>query len=170
VLLWRVNVDSVHVECMRKALALARKCRPIPTAFCVGCVVTKTGTSAVIASGYSRELEGNTHAEECALRKLLLGQDGKVPTGDLDLYTTMEPCSLRLSGNSPCTDRILAFNRALAPSCRIANIYLAVVEPSDFVNCDGINRLHAAGLSISQVQGFQDVCLRVARGQDPPSN
>ncbi|KNZ57066.1 uncharacterized protein VP01_2251g3 [Puccinia sorghi] len=166
--LLRESVDELQVRCMRKALALARVCTPIPTAFCVGCVLTKAGTSEIVASGYSRELEGNTHAEECAIKKLLQGS--VVPTGDLDLYTTMEPCSLRLSGNTPCTDLILGFNRTHLPRSRIANIYLGVVEPNDFVNCDGVNRLQGAGLNIFQVLGFQDECLSVARGQNPAFN
>ncbi|KAI9604636.1 hypothetical protein KEM48_002391 [Puccinia striiformis f. sp. tritici PST-130] len=100
---------ELHFDCMRKAIALARQCKPIPTAFCVGCLMTKTGTSEVISEGYSRELEGNTHAEQCAIMKILNQLSSpNIPTYmDIDLYTTMEPCSVRLSGNKPCTDLIL---------------------------------------------------------------
>ncbi|PLW07994.1 hypothetical protein PCANC_23322 [Puccinia coronata f. sp. avenae] len=162
--------DEMHVECMRKAIALARLCTPIPTAFCVGCVVTKAGTGEIVSEGYSRELEGNTHAEQCAIQKLEEdARSGSLPTGDLDLYTTMEPCSVRLSGNKPCADRILQFNRAHHPLLTIKNIYLGVVEPDDFVNCDGVRKLHDSGLSIVQVVGFQEECLRVARGEETVS-
>ncbi|OAV89027.1 hypothetical protein PTTG_08268 [Puccinia triticina 1-1 BBBD Race 1] len=162
--------DELHFECMRKAIALARLSKPIPTAFCVGCLMTKTGTLEVVSTGYSRELEGNTHAEQCAIMKLLDGRSASMPTGDLDLYTTMEPCSVRLSGNKPCADLILEFNRSHHPHLRIKNIYLGVVEPDDFVNCDGVKKLQDSGLTIFQVIGFKEECLKIARGEDTNSS
>ncbi|EFP89290.1 hypothetical protein PGT21_008356 [Puccinia graminis f. sp. tritici] len=160
--------DEIPLECMRKAIALARLCKPIPTAFCVGCLMTKTGTGEVVSEGYSRELEGNTHAEQCAIMKLspLDGPSSSMLAGDLDLYTTMEPCSIRLSGNKPCADLILQFNRSHHPHLRIKNIFLGVVEPDDFVNCEGVKKLQDSGLTIIQVVGFKEECLRIARGED----
>ena len=35
---------------------------PVDTAYCVGCVIVKN--NVVISTGYSRELPGNTHAED----------------------------------------------------------------------------------------------------------
>ncbi|KAH9463312.1 hypothetical protein Pst134EA_015395 [Puccinia striiformis f. sp. tritici] len=159
---------ELHFDCMRKAIALARQCKPIPTAFCVGCLMTKTGTSEVISEGYSRELEGNTHAEQCAIMKILNQLSSpNIPTYmDIDLYTTMEPCSVRLSGNKPCTDLILELNQSHHLHRRIKNVYLGVAEPDDFVNCDGIRKLQENGITIIQVVGFKEECLRVARGED----
>lgn len=154
----------------------------------------------IISWGFSRELPGNTHAEECALLKLGLGaveqdeQDGRasepaalgagapavakgeaadlpatnVPSpsasgahapaavestttapsqGALHLppvatvYTSMEPCSVRLSGRPPCTDRLLA--------CRARRVVVAVPEPPKFVAaCEGTVRLRAAGCEV----------------------
>ena len=93
---------------LKQALDEARRCIPTPTAYCVGCVIVDAATQTILSTGFSRELAGNTHAEECALAKL----KPKVETKDrelkaLDMYATMEPCSERLSGNKPCTDRIL---------------------------------------------------------------
>ena len=59
----------------------------------------------------ARRLLGNTHAEECALDKFMCehaGEGGKraVPSSAI-MYTTMEPCSKRLSGKKPCVERII---------------------------------------------------------------
>lgn len=160
------TTDPVRVDCMHRALALARLSNPIPTAFCVGCVITKADTSDVISEGYSRELEGNTHAEQCAILKMMNHSSAGInPEGDLDLYTTMEPCSVRLSGHQPCTDLIIAFNRSHHPKLRIKNVYLGVFEPSDFVDCDGFKKLTDHGITVVQVIGLSDECLKVARGQ-----
>ena len=85
-------------------------CRSV---FCVGCIITDAQTNAILSTGYSRELPGNTHAEECALSKLISqvqAQPQSTSSASLNLYTSMEPCSERLSGSTPCAQRILSFN------------------------------------------------------------
>lgn len=92
-----------HIDFLCVALDEARKCVPTLTAFCVGCVITAShGSSepAILATGYSRELPGNTHAEANALAKLsLLSPDEirdimlvDIPSIDglsMDVYTTL---------------------------------------------------------------------------------
>lgn len=146
---------------MRLALEEAAKCEPTPTAFCVGSIIASGSSSAdhsrVLATGYSRELPGNTHAEQCALDKLPAG------SGEgLDLYTTLEPCSTRLSGNVPCVDRILAL-----PKGTIARVLMGVEEPDDFVACEGTRKLRDAGVEVVTVAGFADECLKAARRGHP---
>src|SRR5271170_4714857 len=119
---------------LRLALNEAKKCVPTPTAYCVGCVIVNPNTKTVIASGYSRELPGNTHAEENALTKLSKEANFKELRG-LDMYATMEPCSERLSGNKPCTDRILESGGL------IGRVILGVREPDTFVRCVGVEKL-----------------------------
>lgn len=93
---------------MELALKEAAKCGPTTTAFSVGAVLVNG--SETLSTGYSRELIGNTHAEQCALEKYFTQVGAReVPEGTV-LYTTMEPCSFRLSGNEPCVHRILAQN------------------------------------------------------------
>merc|ERR1719230_1660671 len=87
---------------MLQAVEYANKSTPVSTAYCVGCVIVKNNT--VIATGYSRELPGNTHAEESALMKLNVEN---ISAEGSDLYSTMEPCSERLSGNIPCSHHII---------------------------------------------------------------
>src|ERR1700756_81083 len=111
--------QETHRSFLRQALSLARISPPKPTNFRVGCVIVSyptTSEPAVLSTGYTLELEGNTHAEQNALSKL--ASQHNIPesrladllTPDLNatLYTTLEPCGLRLSGNIPCVERIIA--------------------------------------------------------------
>jgi len=170
--------DELHIQYLREALSEAAKCTPTPTAFCVGCVlVARYPTNAtqqprVLAKGYSRELPGNTHAEANALTKAFKlspehlselfptnAEDDKPTIDDLlkhtDVYTTLEPCSVRTSGLAPCADALIA---AKVPRC-----FIGVGEPDDFVQCQGAQRLKAAGCQVIWVKGLEKECLAAAR-------
>jgi tRNA pseudouridine synthase 8/2,5-diamino-6-(5-phospho-D-ribitylamino)-pyrimidin-4(3H)-one deaminase len=137
---------------MELALAEARKCGETQTQFNVGAVLVLDG--AVLATGHLRELPGNTHAEQCALQKYTEAH-GEVPEGT-ELYTTMEPCTLRLSGNEPCADRIL--------QTRIRTCFVGVVEPDDFVaNNTSRAKLEAAGVEYIHMPGYEAQCLEIAK-------
>jgi len=167
------DVDP-HLMLMRIALEEARKCEPTPTAFCVGAILAVRwpgeSSTKVLATGYSRELPGNTHAEANALVKArALPQDrlreiipSLPPNVDVDLllshadiYTTMEPCSVRTSGLSPCADTLIA--------ARIRKCYIGVGEPDDFVTCEGAKKLTVAGIEVVWIKGLEEECLAVAR-------
>lgn len=77
---------------MDLAILEARKCVSVSTAYNVGAILLLSNKN--IITGYSRELIGNTHAEQCCIMKAV-GQD---LTNSI-MYTTMEPCNERLSGN-----------------------------------------------------------------------
>jgi pyrimidine deaminase RibD-like protein len=156
---------------MKIALAEAEKCTPTTTAFCVGCVLVFRGLEnpVILSTGYSRELEGNTHAEANALSKAnnltpdALSALSIPPTfpsvvhvlAHTDAYTTMEPCSVRLSGLAPCADALIAAG--------IRRCFIGVGEPDDFVQCEGARKLKDAGIEVHWVKGLEDDCLRVAR-------
>lgn len=200
------GVHPAHVRWMLAALSEADHCESVPTAFSVGCVIA-VGAAQLgepeaalsrqalleplpLSTGYSRELPGNTHAEECALEKLVRhcahtpGEQGsgadaasRTPL-ELIMYTTMEPCSERLSGNTPCVDRIKAFNakppittaawllsavqkgRDAPGSVAVPNADMAlrplrirlvvqgVQEPEDFVRCQGQRTLRDAHIEV----------------------
>lgn len=166
----------------------------------------------VVVTGYSRELPGNTHAEECCLLKLAaLGADtgsrddyfeddddedigesavtlvaGTAATGaavggygsgrcsnsssadnnrnsnrsDRKLksrrkwimYSTMEPCSTRLSGNRSCSDRLIASG--------IRQVYVGVREPDHFVKTVvGVENMVEKGIEVIHIPGLEDECL-----------
>lgn len=146
---------------MELALKEAAKCTPSPTAFCVGAIIVKTTSTShpdPLSTGFSRELEGNTHAEQCAIDKLVAGKgeaSAKETLQGADMYTTMEPCSVRLSGNKPCTDRIL--------ECGITRVFLGTMEPDEFVKCEGVRLLQDKGVEVYNVPGFAEKCLLEAR-------
>ncbi|KAF8798077.1 diaminohydroxyphosphoribosylamino-pyrimidine deaminase [Phlegmacium glaucopus] len=161
-----------HIQYLRLAITEAEKCTPIPTAFCVGCVLVARlpGIPPVIlATGYSRELPGNTHAEANALLKgqMISAEElsSLFPTKEpvqynsllphTDIYTTLEPCSIRTSGLRPCADALV--------ESKIKRCIIGVGEPDDFVQCEGAQRLKDAGIEVIWLDGLQEECLAVAR-------
>lgn len=159
----------VHVANMLLALRLASQCEPTETAFCVGCVITESENNVILATGYSRETPGNTHAEEVALNRLIAqSSDAQNFSGtlSLNLYTTMEPCSERLSKKAACVERIVNFNQAkhvlaldAGPPKRlqIVSVYQGVREPNDFVLCKGTQELRNKGLRVETVDPGVDL-------------
>ena len=126
---------------------------PVDSAYCVGAVLVKNGN--VIAMGFSRELPGNTHAEECCLLKV---DNAK----GCIMYTTMEPCSKRLSGmwvrkkknkvgKKSCTELLIEHN--------ISRVVIGAYEPSLFVQCEGTTLLSNAGIDVVHLPSWTDRCL-----------
>ncbi|KAJ6547634.1 cytidine deaminase-like protein [Mycena capillaripes] len=168
------------VSVLQLALAEAYKCEPSPTAFCVGCVLAVAwpdddSEPTILATGYSRELPGNTHAEANALAKLNALTPSQIqslfPTATppridqifprLDVYTTMEPCSVRTSGLAPCADALIA--------ARVRRCFIGVGEPDDFVNCEGAQKLKDAGIDVVWMAGLEEECLKAARRGHGPT-
>lgn len=152
---------------MKHALDLARKSPPKPTNYRVGAVLVDAASNKILSTGFTLELPGNTHAEQCCFAKLaerhgvaeeelgtvLLPAGG----GGAVLYTTMEPCSVRLSGNLPCADRILRIGRG------VRTVYVGVTEPDKFVETNtGRRALEAAGIGFVHVPGLEKDILEVA--------
>lgn len=173
-----ISDSSDHLAFMKLALDEARKCIPTPTAFCVGCVIVAPVRSAtgaeekmILSTGYSRELAGNTHAEANALAKAQdlssaelekffpegIPSDGGV--GGLleksDVYTTLEPCSIRTSGLPACADALVA--------AQVRRCYVGVAEPDDFVICEGAEKLKKGGVEVIWLKGLEQDCLDAAR-------
>jgi pyrimidine deaminase RibD-like protein len=152
-----------HKAYMRLALEQAQKSPPKPTNYRVGAVVVDSAANEILATGFTLELPGNTHAEQCCFIKLA-GKHGvseenlkdALPS-ELDLYTTVEPCSKRLSGNLPCVERVLRL-----AGC-IRTVYVGIMEPETFVaENTGKKSLEHAGISVVHVEGFEKEILEVA--------
>ncbi|KJK62240.1 Cytidine and deoxycytidylate deaminase zinc-binding region [Aspergillus parasiticus SU-1] len=159
-----------HKGYMEYALEKARLSPPSPTKFCVGAVLVDADRNEILSTGYSMELPGdrpgdpgNTHAEHCCLIKI--AERYKMTEDELDivlpkntiLYTTMEPCSKRLSGNRTCTDRILAL------ASRISVVYVGIKEPGVFI-AENLGRwmLEDAGVQVKFVGGMEHRIFEVA--------
>lgn len=125
----------------------------------------------VLSTGYSRELPGNTHAEANALAKarnlssvelasLFRGATQPIPNlvdllSNADVYTTLEPCSVRTSGLAPCTDALIA--------AKVRRCLIGVGEPDDFVNCEGAQKLKESNIEVIWLKGLEEECLEAAR-------
>lgn len=158
-----------HRAYMEYALAQAKKSPPKPTNYAVGAVLVDASSNTILADGYTLELQGNTHAEQCCLMKLSTKYDvpeeklGQVLPPNLALYTTVEPCSKRLSGNIPCAERILRLAGV------IKTVYVGVLEPKKFVQENtGRSALEEAGVHFVHVGGLEDEILAVAKAGHIP--
>jgi pyrimidine deaminase RibD-like protein len=119
------------------------------------------------------ELPGNTHAEQNCLRKLRGDDDAADEDGEGDggaaqlppgtvLYSTVEPCAMRLSGNRACVARVLA-TRGGAGGGGIATVVYGLREPGTFVGeSAGRRELEAAGVEVVVVPGLEEEILAVA--------
>lgn len=155
-----------HEEYMNYALSLAHQSPPKPTNYRVGALLLDTDTNKILATGYTLELEGNTHAEQCCFIKLSKAhqvqeeQLGDVLPPNTVLYTTIEPCAKRLSGNLTCVDRILGI---VKKGKGIKSVYVGVKEPERFVGQNpGRSKLEAAGVNVVLVGGLEQEILEVA--------
>ncbi|KAH9889619.1 cytidine deaminase-like protein [Xylariomycetidae sp. FL2044] len=149
-----------HNAYMLYAVERARKSPPAPTKFCVGAVLVDADKNEILSTGYSEELPrdrpndpGSTHAEHCCFIKV--GDKHGIRDADIHavlprntvLYTTMEPCNERLSGNRTCCERITGLKGA------IKTVYVGIREPSTFIaDNQGIKRLEAAGIKVVMVE------------------
>ncbi|MGH3427761.1 MAG: deaminase [Pseudonocardiaceae bacterium] len=130
----------VDYEWMRVAIGLAYQCPPSPGAFSVGAVIVDRNGEE-ISRGYSRETDGQVHAEESALARLAHG-DPRLRTATI--YSTLEPCSQRKSRPRTCTQLILAAG--------IPRVVMAWREPSLFVaDCRGYELLADAGVAVVEI-------------------
>ncbi|KAJ2023259.1 hypothetical protein IWW57_004189 [Coemansia sp. S610] len=141
--------SSRDVELMRMAIDAGKACTSVDTAYNVGAVIASGDKQRVLSTGYSRQHPGNTHAEECAL--LAIADSKDLPSSVL--YTTMEPCSRRLSGNKPCVARILESG--------IKWVYVGVREPPNFVQCTGAEELTQKGVAVVYIAELESECRKL---------
>lgn len=127
---------------MGEALALAERSRgqtaPNPN---VGCVIVAEGR--VVGQGWTQP-SGRPHAEAVALAEA--GAAAKGAT----LYVTLEPCAHVSARGPACADLIVA--------ARPARVVVALTDPDPRTNGQGIARLRAAGIAVTE-----GVCTGEAR-------
>lgn len=164
---------EISLKYLQEAIRLAQNSPPKPTNFRVGCVIVTfrdSGDPEVISTGYTLELPGNTHAEQCALSKLAskysVSEDlvGEILTPDLNtvLYTSLEPCGKRLSGNLPCVQRIIA-TRNTVPAGGVRKVVFGAKEPGTFVqDSQSCKLLSEAGIDWEYLPDLEKEILEVA--------
>jgi len=134
------------VSYMERALELARGalgwCSPNPA---VGAVLVKDGT--IVGEGRTQP-PGQAHAEVMALRAA-----GSAAAG-ASLYVTLEPCS-HVGRTPPCTEALIAAG--------VRDVHAAMLDPSPWVNGQGLQALAAAGIATTVGQGA-DAARRLNEG------
>lgn len=161
---------------MQKCIELAKQAPALPTNFRVGAVLisrneSNTSEDCILSTGYTMELAGNTHAEQCcfanfaAVHKVAEERVADVlpvePGRKLIMYVSMEPCGKRLSGNAPCAVRIARTREDGREG--IHKVYFGVKEPETFVGeSEGCRMLSAAGIEWEHVAGMEREILTVA--------
>ncbi|OJJ58598.1 hypothetical protein ASPSYDRAFT_31256 [Aspergillus sydowii CBS 593.65] len=171
-------MHSPHLQYLQKCLSLAEKSPPRPTNFRIGALLLSrkdgdlsTEQDELLSTGYTMELAGNTHAEQCCLSNYASTHsvpDERIaevlpdtPGRKLVLYVTMEPCGKRLSGNLPCVQRIIQTKENGRRG--IEKVYFGVKEPETFVGqSEGCRKLTEAGIEWRVVQGLEREILTVA--------
>lgn len=136
---------------LQLAIDLSRSCPPSARAFSVGAVIVDP-SGAVIATGFSREVNPDEHAEELAIRR---ATENKRTLSGTVLYTSMEPCSVRLSGKTSCADRII--------SCGISLVVFALKEPPNFVRCEGVEKLRSHGVEVVELPEYAGLVAQINR-------
>lgn len=157
-------VTETDLRWLRRAVELSRRCPPSVSAFSVGAMIV-AASGELIADGWSRRHDPHEHAEEAALLAAglplapsgggqrpaggdtRLGGDRRVATATrmatATMYSSLEPCSIRASRPRTCTELILAAG--------IPRVVFVWREPEVFVDCDGAERLRAAGVMVLEV-------------------
>lgn len=127
------TTDPADAAWMKAALALARRglgqVWPNPA---VGCVLVKDGRA--VGRGWTQK-GGRPHAEAEALTRA-----GALARG-ATAYVTLEPCSHH-GKTPPCADALIAAG--------VARVVLACRDPDPRVNGQGIAKLQAAGIAVTE--------------------
>ncbi len=115
---------------MDKALEEGRKGRPSPNPH-VGAVVVKDGK--LVAAGHHARA-GEDHAEGAALAAAGAAAEGAT------VYVTLEPCN-HFGRTPPCTEALIA--------AKVKRVVVGCRDPNPHVEGGGIERLLAAGISVT---------------------
>jgi diaminohydroxyphosphoribosylaminopyrimidine deaminase/5-amino-6-(5-phosphoribosylamino)uracil reductase len=122
-------MDELPVDFMDRALELAQGalgwCSPNPA---VGAVLVRDGR--IVGEGRTQP-PGQAHAEIMALRAAGTAAAGAA------LYVTLEPCS-HFGRTPPCTNALI--------DAGVAEVHAAMLDPSPWVNGQGMAALAAAGI------------------------
>lgn len=143
-----IDPTEPDLHWLRQAIELSRRCTPSTSAFSVGAMIVDVD-GALVADGWSRRDDPHEHAEEAALSRA--GADPRLATATI--YSSLEPCSARASRSRTCTELILESG--------LRRVVFAWREPEIFVDCDGAERLRAAGLTVVEVPSLAPLVRKV---------
>jgi pyrimidine deaminase RibD-like protein len=118
---------------MQEAVRVARRCQGGPADPFVGAVAVKDGV--MLKSAHRGEKAAGEHAEFTLLRKL----KGEVLSG-ATIYTTLEPCTVRGTGKTPCVGHLL--------DRKVARVVIGMLDPNPLVSGRGVRQLRQANIQV----------------------
>lgn len=141
--------NKEDVKQLLAAIELSKQCVPVARAFSVGALLFDA-ENRLVASGYSRETDEKSHAEEVALKKAArLGV--RVVGGTL--YSSLVPCGKRLSRSQSCADLIIRAG--------IKKVVFALQEPPVFVEASGEAKLREHGIEVVVMEELGSLVSRI---------
>ena len=146
--------EETHLNYMNMALEVAESCKDIEW-YGVGCVIVREGKE-ILATGYTGELkeaDGKLrHAEDVAIAK---AKSAGISLKNATLYSTLEPCSVRASGKTPCISHII--------EAGIGSVVYGAKEPYDpalGIVCEGDGFLTKKGVNVVHLRQLEEQCLK----------
>jgi pyrimidine deaminase RibD-like protein len=155
----RYLIDSLF---LKLALKEAESCRNVQF-YGVGCFIWATNG---VSHGYTGELthlhNGEVkmrHAEEVAIMR---AKNTRISLAGATLYTTLEPCSERLSGLTSCTSHIIESGIS-----RVVFGTHEAYDPKIGIKCKGAKILAEAGIKVIHHRRFEQQCREsILRGRN----
>ena len=140
----RGAVSDHDREMIRRTIEVSRCSPPRDSCYRVGAVIeTLRGE---VFEGYTLETAPTHHAEQAALTKAL---SSGVSLVGATIYSSIEPCSSRVSEPKSCSELIIEHG--------FARVCFALYEPSHFVECHGAENMRRHGV---------DVCVAAEESHD----
>lgn len=136
-----IVTDEFDLLMLKKSVEISRNCPLTDKAYSVGALIVDHQRN-IISTGFSRETALNVHAEEVAIIK---AKELEVNLNNTTIYTSMEPCGLRLSGKISCAERIIRAG--------ISRVVYGVKEPPFFVkDANGSEIMEEQGVIVEQIK------------------
>jgi pyrimidine deaminase RibD-like protein len=161
-------VDSVFIHddayFMSIAIQLARLCKSESSAKepkpLVGAVLVEN--MVILGKAFRGELSPGEHAEFTLLQKKL--PENTHRAAGTTLYTTLEPCTTRGPGKTPCVDHILGR--------KIQRVVIGILDPNHKIRGEGIWLLRERGVDVSlcsslQMAEIEEVCAKFVAHHRP---
>jgi pyrimidine deaminase RibD-like protein len=140
--------DDRDIAFMNSAIEEARRCTSEEGKLSpkVGALVVKDGKTVV---AYRGETTGGAHAEFVALEKARIA--GATVAG-ATVYTTLEPCTDRAPGKTPCYRRLL--------EQRVSRVVVGMLDPNGVIAGKGVELLRDAGVEVDLAPPWQGRAIK----------
>lgn len=141
-----LNVAALADRAVAEAkLSVAEDESPRPK---VGALLVDPATEEVVLAAHRGEIPGS-HAEFCLFSK---ARQRGIATEGLVLFTTLEPCTTRGVGKTPCVEHVLA--------AKVSSVFIGTLDPNPMVTGRGETRLSLQDVPVLRFPWEQADALR----------